>query len=295
MTQLTGPVHVVINPAAGTDRPILNTLNSVFRQHDVTWEAAITHQAGDATRLARQAVEAGAGLVAVYGGDGTVMEAVNGLVEGDVPLAILPGGTGNAVAIELGIPLDLRQAAALIAQGEHRLRPVDVGRAGERSFLLRASIGLQATVAEQTSRKMKNNLGVLAYVLTALNALADPPRVTYHLTVDGETIEAQGVTCLVTNSGTLGRMNVRLSAKIAPDDGQLDVLVINNDLDSALSMAASIIEWEEMVAALQHWQGREITVQADPPQDVRIDGEPAGQTPLTATVQPGAVQVIVPG
>ena len=95
---------------------MLNVLNTVFREAGIDWDVFITKDAGDAERLAREAAEAGVDAVVVYGGDGTVTEAAAGLVGTEVPLAILPGGTANAIALALGIPTDLEAAAALLAR-----------------------------------------------------------------------------------------------------------------------------------------------------------------------------------
>ena len=103
-------IHVVINPAAGHDEPILNVLNSVFRPAGVKWDVSITQDSGDATRLTKEAVALGVDLVAGYGGDGTQMEVANGLLDSGIPQAILPGGTGNAMAHDLKVPLNLKTA-----------------------------------------------------------------------------------------------------------------------------------------------------------------------------------------
>ncbi|MCK4897328.1 MAG: acylglycerol kinase family protein, partial [Anaerolineales bacterium] len=97
-------IHVIINPAAGQDEPILNTLNRVFHKYGVDWEVSITHRFGDAMRFAKQAVADGVELVVGYGGDGTQLEVLNGIMGSDTPMAILPGGTGNAMTFELNIP-----------------------------------------------------------------------------------------------------------------------------------------------------------------------------------------------
>ena len=83
-------IHIIINPAAGKDEAILNTLNRVFKKYDQEWSISITYQSGDATRFAKEAINKGADLVAGYGGDGTQMEVANGLIGSDVPLAIFP-------------------------------------------------------------------------------------------------------------------------------------------------------------------------------------------------------------
>lgn len=91
-------VHVVINPAAGHDEPILNVLNHVFHPAGVVWDISLTQKTGDATHLAAEAAASGVDMVAAYGGDGTQMEVANGLLGSGIPLAILPGGSGNARA-----------------------------------------------------------------------------------------------------------------------------------------------------------------------------------------------------
>ncbi len=154
-------VHVVINPASGQNQPILNVLNDIFHKAGVEWDVSITHKGGDATRQAKAAVEAGADLVAAYGGDGTQMEVANGLLGTGVPQAILPGGTGNAMAHELHVPLDLQQAAQLIVSSQKR-RAVDLARSGERVYMLRAYTGVPAEAG--ASREEKDRLGQLAYI-----------------------------------------------------------------------------------------------------------------------------------
>ena len=286
-------VQVIINPAAGGDGAILNTLNTVFAQYDQPWDARITHAAGDATALTKAAIADGADLIAAYGGDGTVMEVANGLIGTDIPLAILPGGTGNALAVELGIPLDLTAAVELICNEDALLRPIDIGQSGDQYFMLRASIGLQAALAEKASREMKERFGFLAYILSGLDVIRQPQRATFTLTIDGEEQTAEGITCLVANSAGVGAIKLRLSATTLLDDGLLDVFVLDEGLDSALSMAASILEWEGSAVALRHWQGRAIKVEADPALAVRLDGESYGETPFSAEILPGALRVVV--
>src|SRR5512134_1855301 len=108
-------VHVIINPGSGQPKPILHTLNAVFRPRDIEWDISLTRKSGDAERFARQAAENGADIVAAYGGDGTVMEVARGLMGLETPLAIFPGGTANLMAVELGIPKDLAKAVAVAA------------------------------------------------------------------------------------------------------------------------------------------------------------------------------------
>ena len=130
-------IQVVINPGSGQPKPILHTLNQVFRAAGVKWKISLTEQSGDAERFAREAVEEGVDVVAAFGGDGTVMEVARGVMGSDVPLAILPGGTANLMSVELGVPKDLQQAAEIAANENNPVKGVDVGKMGDTLFLLR--------------------------------------------------------------------------------------------------------------------------------------------------------------
>jgi len=256
---------------------------------------SITHRAGDAEQFARQAAQSGADLVAAYGGDGTVLEVASGLHGTDVPLAILPGGTANLLSVELGIPNTLADAAALITHPGAILRPVDMGRAGDHLFF-HLGLGIEGEMIHKTDRKAKNSSGVLAYVLAALQSLRDHPPVQYRLTLDGDTVEVEGINCMITNYGSLGVGGFSLSHQIDMSDGLLDVLVIGAaDLGQFIAAAASAIARGDLTRSLQQWQAREVRVEANAPQTVTRDGEVLELDAITAQVVPGAVHILVPG
>jgi YegS/Rv2252/BmrU family lipid kinase len=285
---------VIINPSAGQDQPILGKLNRVFRPAKVDWDVFITQKAGDGRRLAEQAVAAGVDVVAACGGDGTISEVANGLFGSDIPLAILPSGTANVLSIELGIPNDLEEAAALICS-QSSLRTVDLGQINQSCFVQRAGVGLEAQIIVKTDRDSKLHLGWLAYALSALHALNEPPLERYLLTLDGQQVEAEGLACFIANAGNLGLPGFNLAPAIDMSDGLLDVVVIRQaDLASLLSLAVSMIEGGPNLSALQHWQVREVSIQAEPPQLIHSDGEIVGRTPFTAKILPQALKIIVP-
>lgn len=288
-------VHVIINPAAGKDQPILKTLNAVMQTAGLDWEVMITKDIGDGRKLAQAAAEAGADIVAVHGGDGTVMEVASGLIGTGIPIAILPGGTANVMAAELGVPNDLTEACALIANPEASLRYVDMGQVGDHYFALRCSMGFEAAMVEGADRDLKDRVGVLAYGLSALQALADPTIARYQLWLDGLELEMEGLTCIIANSGTMGAPGILLAPNIAIHDGLLDVVVVRKaDLPSLVSLAASVVGGTENQGNMAHWQVKEVRVTSDPPQSVQADGEIIGQTPIEAKVLPQAMRVIVP-
>ncbi len=288
-------LQVILNPAAGQDEAVLPTLNRVFREVDIEWDVSLTHERGDARRLAREAVQAGAELVAAYGGDGTVMETASGLIGSDVPLGILPGGTANVMAIELGVPRELEAAARLLLAPDVERRALDVGRVGEEHFLLRLGTGFEAVVIEGAERELKDRMGTLAYILSAIKALREPPQTTYRLLLDDESVQIEGMSCLVANSGNLGLPGLALHPKIDVSDGLLDVVVIRQvDFDTLISLAASVAGVENVPESLPHWQVRRVRIESDPVQDVQADGEMIGETPIEVEVVPQALQVVVP-
>jgi YegS/Rv2252/BmrU family lipid kinase len=254
----------------------------------------ITKKAGDARRLAQEALAAGVDIIAVHGGDGTVAEVANGMVGSDVPLAIIPGGTANVMATELGIPTDPALAAVPLVGGS-TLRTIDVGQIDNHYFVQRAGVGLEAQIVEGTDRETKNRLGWLAYALSAFQALREPAIERYSLILDGLKVETEGVACFIANTGNVGLPGFSLAPRINVSDGLLDVVVIHqSNLGSLLSLAASVVSGNENPTSIQHWQVREAVIEAQPPQVVHSDGEIIGETPITVKVVPQALRVIVP-
>jgi diacylglycerol kinase (ATP) len=293
MTAAFQRIHIIINPASGQDEPILNTLNRVFQKHGVWWDVSITHAFGDGARLARAALAAGADLIASYGGDGTSLDVANGLVGTDTPLMVLPGGTANALAHELNIPLTLQKAAEAIFDSS--IQAIDVGQAGDQYFILRADTGLTTQIMEESSREMKDRYGVLAYVFTGLRLVTNNVRHRYSLTLDGQDVETEGIACVITNANKVGALELTLSPDVHTADGLLDVFIFNDVGESLLSAAAHVVRLQDGVATtFQHWQVKEVTIRTDTPQPVRADGEPFGETPIRFQVVPNALKVLVP-
>jgi diacylglycerol kinase (ATP) len=288
-------IHVIVNPVSGQEKPILGTLNKAFHPAGIDWEIKVTKKAGDARRYAEEAAADGADVVGVYGGDGTVMEVASGLIGSELPLAIFPGGTANVMSVELGIPGDLAQACALVCGDERDFRLLDVGQVNDKYFLLRVGTGFEADLVKGADRETKNKIGNLAYILSAIQALKDSKIIHYHLTLDGKAMEAEGITCMIANSGSIGTPGLSLAPSISVSDGLLDVVVIRTgDIGSVISVAASVIAKNENAQPLQHWQAREIKITTDTPQTVQADGELIGETPANVKVIPQAVRVIVP-
>lgn len=291
MATLYKRVQVIINPASGKNEPILNTINAAFSGSGIDWDAQITHKFGDATRLAKEAVDDGVDLVAGYGGDGTQLEIANGVVGSGVPMAILPGGTGNAMAFELDVPRDLKQAAELIVSSRN-IKTIDLGQIGDRVFLLRVYTGVEAE--SRASRESKDKYGNLAYVAEGLKFVANPSQAHYKVIVDGVEHEANAIMTYIFNSGTAGGISLPSLAPVQVDDGLLDLYAITKGIRPLRALSENVLNFGHFDAGIYHFQAKEITITADPQQTVWIDGEEYGPTPITARVLPKALTVVVP-
>lgn len=282
--------HVIINPAAGKDEPILNVLNDIFREYGIDWDISVTKKYGDAARQAREAIARGATLVAGYGGDGTQHEIANALAGSEVLLGVLPGGTGNGFGHELGLPQKLDEATRLLCTSS-RTRAIDVVRAGEEFFIQRLYTGTEPE--QQTSRELKDKYGGLAYFINMFQQ-ANNREIPYRLTIDGVTHEIPAMRVYVVNSGQTKSGRSITGALSAPDDGLLEVFAINaHNVETMKAAAERFLDYDTPISEKYFWRGREIQIDADPDQPVWTDGEFYGRTPVKVEVLPGSVRVVV--
>lgn len=288
-------IKIIVNPAAGQPRPILRVLHEELNQNELEWHVDVTTDLGEVESFIDEAKAREVDLVAVYGGDGTVSAAAAALQGTELPLAILPGGTGNVMACELNIPQDLRQACRLLLDQPSACL-VDMGKVANRPFILRVGIGLEAEMVNQAEPGQKSQLGSLAYALSGLAALQNPQSSLFQVEVDGQLFQERAVTCLVINSGNLGRPGLQLAPQMKVDDGLLDVVLIRQvDLDSIMELLASVVGSPRAGQSFMHWQGKRIRIEADPPRRAEADGEPIGQTPFQFELMPSKIKLIQGG
>lgn len=303
-------IQLIANPGAGQEGLNLKSVHAVLSEYPVEWDIRITKQAGDAERLTREAIKAGIDVVAVYGSDGSVAEAAAALAGAtDTCLAILPGGTANVMSIELGIPAALEDALRVAADPSSIVRIIDVGEVNDRTFVLRVSMGLEAEMVAGADRKAKDRYGVFAYLWAAARNVIAPQTARYRLILDGKEEEIEGVTCIVANSGNLGRNGLSLASNIAVDDGFLDVFVVEQAgfktlIDVASSMlnsgpsqgeeATDMATEEHPLSALHRWRVKIAEIFSDPSQRIQSDGELLEGSSMRCSVRAGALRVLTP-
>lgn len=288
-------IHVVVNPASGKNEPVLNVLNDVFHQYDdVEWSISVTKKFGDATEQARVAAQNGADLVAGYGGDGTQHEIANGVLGTTAVMGVLPGGTGNGFATELGTPKELKPAVELLCSGG-QIRNIDVVKMNDIYFVQRLYVGIEPE--EQTSREEKDKYGTFAYAINTYHRARDKKQkeFKYHVVIDGEAHDFMASKVYVVNAAKAGT-GISVTGKISkPDDGLLEIFLLDNkSLKTLISAGERMVHLDTKTANRFIKQGKEISIDTDPDQPVWTDGEYTGRTPISIQVVPGALKVVVP-
>jgi diacylglycerol kinase (ATP) len=288
-------IHIIINPAAGQDEPILSQINKAFDGTEIKWDVSVTKEAGDAFTFAKDALAKNFDAIGVYGGDGSVVEVAEALFGHDTPLAIIPGGTANVMAKELKIPVATDAALKLITDGLYTIKPIDMGRCNGKLFILRINTGFVADMVVDTDRELKDKIGQLAYGVTAVKAMAESTPTTYALTLDGKEIIAEGVALVITNCGNIGFTGLSYVPDIDVSDGLLDVIIIKRaDVASVVAIAGSALLQQKPESALDHWKAAKISAQIPTDQTVMRDDIEVSLQTIECEVLPSALQVIIP-
>jgi YegS/Rv2252/BmrU family lipid kinase len=295
---------ILFNPAAGQAnlRAALEAAATIWRQAGWQVEMCPTEYAGHGTVLAQQAAQAGVSVVAAAGGDGTVNEVVNGIVNTNTALAVLPIGTVNIWAREMGLPLDVRQSAQAFLTAARE--QVDVGKAvspaGDRHFLLMAGIGFDAAVTAGVRSADKRWLGAIAYVKQAIVMAWQFQGIRTHLQIDGKRIRGRVLMLVIGNSQLYGGV-VKITAHAVLDDGLLDVCVIKGRrmLDAPWRLLSIFVRqyklqgvWQD--PQVEHYKARRVKITGKKKIPVQVDGDYIGTTPMTFEVVPRGLWVLVP-
>jgi diacylglycerol kinase (ATP) len=292
---------LIFNPVAGQREARVNLRNVVGYLAENGWVVEWKETTPDlsATQLAREAVEQGAEVVIAAGGDGTINGVINGLVGNpEVRLGILPTGTANVWARETGISdisllgPDLTTAGKVLVEGV--TIPIDVGQAGDRYFLLVAGVGLDALVTRHINPELKRHTGALAYAWTAIREALKYRGARFTLTVDGVRVTRNAWLVTISNSKLYALVPLAVDARV--NDGMLDIGVFTGRRwPHILRQVINIIlRRHTMDPEVEFLRGRQVHVQSRPRLPVHVDAEPISFTPMTFTVLPGALNVIVP-
>lgn len=291
-------VYVIQNPVAGSQATdvVTGKLQGFFNR--VGWQHEIYHtQPGDdVPAIARTAAQEGCDLLIAAGGDGTVSAVATGISEFQIPMGILPAGTGNGLARDLKIPLALDKALDVI-YNRPEIKTLDAIQVGERYFLLNLSVGLTPKAMEETDREQKRQVGRLAYILAGLRLLGGVQPSTYYLEIDGSQHKVRASEVLLLNSMNLGETGRMLQLDIHNDDGRLDLFVVESrtSIDYLRAALNILLRRENEEPEVQRFEVRDqIKIRGNRRLLIQADGDIIGHTPVSAKLAKRVVRVITP-
>jgi diacylglycerol kinase (ATP) len=286
-------ICIVHNPIAG--RPAASHQAADVAKCLVDAGASVdvvdTRGKGHAGHLAAKAVLEGYGMVVAAGGDGTVNEVIQALVGTDVIMGVIPSGTVNLWAREVGAPSTPSELARFLIDSP--VRRVDVGSTGGRFFLLMAGIGLDAAVVEGVDPNLKKRAGRLAYAVS-LGSLARGYRGTkVRISLDGRSRGCTALAIVIGNTRRYAGMMMATPHAIA-DDGMLDVTVVHGDnLLQGLSQVATMMAGVPSLRRRVFFgRAKLVEVHADVALPMQVDGDSAGVSSSRFESLPGALRVV---
>jgi diacylglycerol kinase (ATP) len=285
---------VIVNPARVADVDGLRaTVEAALSE--AGWPAPLwleTTPEDPGKGQARQAVEAGAEVVFVSGGDGTVRSCIEGLAGTEAALAVLPGGTGNLLAKNLGIPDDPTEGVRVAVDRGRRL--LDVAEMDGQVFAVMAGMGFDAELMEDASPELKSRIGAPAYVLSALKHLRDPAMRVQVRIDDDPPLHRHARAIIVGNVGRL-QAGLPLLPEAEPDNGRLDLAILApRNLLHWAALGAGILLRHKRIAKMEVFRGSRIRIRSASPQLCHIDGDPIGRRrDITVTVRPAALWLCV--
>jgi YegS/Rv2252/BmrU family lipid kinase len=291
-------IAIIINPISGGVRPETararaELASAIVDRHGDPAEVFVTERQGHARQIARAAVARGARLVMAWGGDGTINEVASALAFGEIPLGIVPAGSGNGLARQLGVaksPGDaIRQAIAA------EPRRIDVGELGDRLFVNAAGVGFDAHVASRFNENGGGRRGLLTYAILCARVLQTYKPHEYLITTSGTRLQTRALIVTAANSAEFGN-----GACIAPgarvDDGLLDLVVVEESsrLRTLVSLPRLFNGTVDQVPGCSIRRVDRATIEGEQPMVFHVDGEPAlGGRSLLLRIHPGALYVSV--
>ncbi|MDQ2919188.1 MAG: diacylglycerol kinase family lipid kinase [Verrucomicrobiota bacterium] len=283
-------IAVILNPAARGERA--HRLRA--RIEAITKGAVLcaTSRGGEAEALARVAAKEGFTKIIAAGGDGTVNEVVNGIAGTDAALGLLPLGTMNVFANELGLPAnDLKLCWKIIQEGHERR--VDLPRANNKHFVQLAGVGFDAQVVKETSRALKRNFGPLSYLVSAAQIAARrPPRIQ----IESEhAVTKEGSFVLVGNGRLYGGPFPFFKQAVC-DDGLFDVLLFKrfNYIEIVRYMQDVIFSSQITSREVEYFQTNSLRVTSESHVPVEVDGELIGNCPVEFKIRKRGLRVLAP-
>lgn len=297
---------IIYNPTAGRYPSRLLTERAAAVLQDAGWQISLEQSVDGEhiTRMARRAAADGADYFFVAGGDGSLNYALPGLAGTQTALAVLPSGTANVWAQELGLPgltwtrwLALEESARQLVNG--KVIEIDIGRCNDRLFLLWAGVGLDAFIVHRIEprQRWEKHFAVAQYTASLVWHAAYWRGINLHVEVEGETVEGHFLLGLVSNVHLYAGGLANLSPQARLDDGQMELWLFEGEtLGDTVQLALDLLSGQHIQSPRVHRRPfRNLQLHSDVPAYVQVDGDPADtQGPVHVQVLPKALRVLVP-
>jgi YegS/Rv2252/BmrU family lipid kinase len=289
---------VVLNPVAGVSQreTVREKIQTALHEREIPFEIYETTGSDNFRQKVREAIQQGFKLFIAAGGDGTLSGVVDGLVDTQIPLMIIPTGTWNALAQALDIPLQIDAAIELMFQ-EHRIQTLDAMQVDQKFYMLSVSAGVGSLTMQDVKRQEKRRFGRLADLWKGLSLLMEFRSYMFDIKIDGTLTKFRASELLIANSAVIGLKALQLNPDIRMDDGRLNVCrIYANTITEYLRLAASMLRGDQKynwnILCMEALQEVEIRCREILP--VQGDGELIGHLPLTVKIHPKAVQIVTP-
>ena len=272
-------VQAIINPISGvgSKRKIPKMIEGICSKKNCSLNISFTEYAGHASELTRQAIEEGAEYILAVGGDGTVNEIARAMIHSNAILGIIPKGSGNGLARELHIPMDVKRAIDLIAKGH--VTTIDCCRANGQVFFCTCGVGFDAAVSQKFANEKRR--GSLTYIKNTIEEYLSYKPEPYELVVDNQTIKEKAFLVACANASQYGN-NVKILSPFMPFDiAPLGIQLFTKHIDRN--------------SKIKTMKAQQVTIIRQHPGVMHLDGEPImADRRIDITVEPKALHVLTP-
>lgn len=296
---MTPTASLIFNPNAGQSSPVEDLAQiREFLEPKLNLDIRPTCKGVTTAQLTHQAISQGSQMILIAGGDGTISSAASALIGTNIPLGIIPTGTVNAFAKALNIPIDIRAACSTILSGKPY--KVDTATCNNQAMVVLTGIGLEPEVIANSSRRIKNNFGMLSFILSGIKELWNLNTFETWIETENQTINSPASAVTIANTAAATSLLAHGPAGVIADDGLLDVTIFaprnrKNAFLGASYLLLSGFKGDEVNRNdIQHFRAKTIKVKTYPPQKVSLDGDCIEVTDVEISCVPRSLTVLIP-
>ncbi|MDR5658897.1 diacylglycerol kinase family lipid kinase [Serpentinicella sp. ANB-PHB4] len=283
----------IINPVAGkhNSEATISIIKEKMKKHGLKHEIKITSRVGEAKQLAKDAISSHIDTIVAVGGDGTIHEVLNGMVNSNKNLGIIPAGTGNDLARTLGLPLDIEESLDKIIEG--KIKKIDIGCFNEEYFINFASVGLDALIASEANKIKKLIASKYAYILSVILSLTRFKSPKLKIRIDDLYMEKDIMLVAICNGAYYGG-GMKIAPKADLQDGCFDICIVNkmNKL-KLLWLFPSIFKGNHIkYKDVEMFKGRKVEIDYEGYIEVNTDGEIKNARPVCLEIMNKKIRTI---